>query len=155
MSGQDINGSVQRGEGWLSGNFGKTTVVRNKVDHLLLHVLAEFFHPVRTLSESRGQVHVLAYLLGILIVLVNKSPVLREFVRCHLLWDLNSGRGGSRNSKQECSDRRGCSLLHEVPALQLRDFLRSYILLFFDRLLLLFIIKNTFFWQRMNSQWLS
>lgn len=49
MSGQDVDGSVQGTKGWLSGNLGESTVVRDKVDHFLFHVFTIVFHSVRSL----------------------------------------------------------------------------------------------------------
>ena len=75
MSGKDIDGSIKGAKGWLSGNLRETTVVRDKVNHFLLHVLSVILHAVGTLSKSCGKVHVLTNLGSILVIFVGESPV--------------------------------------------------------------------------------
>ena len=109
MPGQDIDGGVKSAETRLSSDLGETAVVRDEVDHLLLHVLSEVFHTIGTLSKSCGEEHVVTDLGGILVVFEFESPVIGERIRRDLIGHVNSGGGdagkasGSDNSSRRCS----------------------------------------------------
>ena len=80
MPSQNIDRGVKGGKGRLSGNVRKTSVVGDKVNHLLLHVLSVIFHPVSSLAESSGGDHVVANLRRVLFIIERESPVRREFI---------------------------------------------------------------------------
>ena len=122
VSGQNVDGGVQSRERRLSGNLGESTVVRDEVNHFLLHVLSVFFHAVGSLSKRRGHVHVLTDLGGVFLVLEGDSPVLWEVVLGDLLRDLDDS-GGDLRHHQGASGNDGSGVLHEVTTGDSRRFL--------------------------------
>ena len=105
---QNINGSVQSAKGWLSGNLGETTVVRDKVDHFLLHVLSEIFHSVGSLTQTSGKEHVFSNLGGIFVVFELEAPVGWEFVRGDLRGDFNGSRSHGGEAENDSGGSGSC-----------------------------------------------
>jgi hypothetical protein len=121
VSCNNVDGGVKGAEGGLSSDLGETAVVRHEINHLLFHVLSVVFHIFSSLSQTCSQVHVGSNLLGILIVLVSKTPVSGVFISCDLVRNLNSSSGhcgceddcccSSDGSLQEITTSRLCSFL--------------------------------------------
>ena len=97
MSGQNVNGGVESRETGLSSNLGEPAVVRDKVRHFFLQVLAKVLHPVGSLGEAGGSDHVRANLGGILVVLEGQAPVLGEGVLLGLIRNDQLGRSNRRD----------------------------------------------------------
>lgn len=103
MPSQNIDRGVKGGKGRLSGNVRKTSVVGDKVNHLLLHVLSVIFHPFSSLAESSGGDHVVANLRRVLFIIERESPVRREFIWGKLIRNNNfSGRGKGSHGYNRC-----------------------------------------------------
>jgi len=103
MSSKNIDRSVKSRERRLSSNLGETTVIGDKVDHFLLHILSIVFHLGSSLSESGSDNHVISDLLGVLIVVESETPVFGEGEFSY--WDGNLDLGGGNEGK----GHSGCS----------------------------------------------
>ncbi len=112
---QHVDGGVQGAEGGLAGDLGEPAVVGDKVDHLLLHVLAKVLHPVGPLPQGGRQEHVVPHLGGVLVVLEGQAPVLGELVRHDLVGDVRGGRNGGGGAGGEEDGRRGGGRSLEEP----------------------------------------
>lgn len=80
VSSQYINRGVKGRETGLSSNLGESSVVGHEVDHLLLQVLSEVLHAVRSLGKAGANNHVGADAGSISFVGVGEAPVSGEFV---------------------------------------------------------------------------
>jgi hypothetical protein len=107
MSRQNVNGCVQRREARLPSHLWKSPVITHKVNHLLLEIFAKILHAVGTLGKTGGGDHVIANTGGIVFVVVGKTPVGGEFVRCRLFGDGNFGRGHKWKEDGGCGSGRG------------------------------------------------
>jgi hypothetical protein len=92
MSRQDIDTGVEGAEAGLARHRRETTVIRNKVHHFLLHILAKFFHLVGSFGHTRGHYHVRTDFGGIFVVFEGEAPVGRERVFGGLCRNRNLGR---------------------------------------------------------------
>lgn len=75
MPRQHINTGIQRTEARLPSHLGKTSVIRNKVNHFFFESLAEILHAVGAFGESRGDDHVSADFGGVVFVVVGEAKV--------------------------------------------------------------------------------
>ena len=132
MSRQDIDGRVQGGKTGLAGNFGKASVVGDKVDHFLLHVLAKVLHAIGTLSQGSGEVHVIKDLGSVFIVLEGESPIGGKVIGGDLVWDFDGCRSDRWSGSQDnASSGQGCGGLQEITTV-IGSFLKVDIVLLSD-----------------------
>ena len=99
MSRQHVDTRVQGAETWFARHGGETTIVRDKVDHFLLHVLSKVFHLFGPLGHAGGGDHMRTDLGGIFIVLEGQSPIGGECIFGRLCGDgdFGTGHGGSHD----------------------------------------------------------
>lgn len=117
MSSKNINGSVESRERWLTRNLWESTVVRNEVNHFLLHILAVVLHALRTLGHTSSCDHVLTHLGGISFIVEGEAPVGGEGVLRGLCGNDNlslgckewsSSSGDTSNFDKVATRRRLC-----------------------------------------------
>lgn len=116
VSSQNVNGRVEGGEGGLSSNLGKTTVIRNKVNHFLLHILAKLFHLFGSLGQTSCNHHVTSDAGSIVLIVVRQTPIRGEGVVFRLLrydnlgqrylWEQSTGSGNGTGRLEKVTTSR-------------------------------------------------
>lgn len=117
VSCQNIDRGVEGGEWWLSSYLRETSVIRNEVNHLFLHVFTIIFHLVCSFSQACCDNHMLTYFCGILVIIKCQAPVIREIICCELFWYNNFCWCSKWECTTYCYSCCSCScVLDEVTA---------------------------------------